>query len=766
MIPAQQPWKSSDLMNPFLKHQMYLSMKPIYLDYNASTPVDPAVADAMRPFLSDIFGNPSSIHALGIQAKEAIEEARRMVASLIHARPDEIVFTSGGTESNNYAIKGIAFANKHRGNHIITSSVEHPSVVEVCKYLEKKGFEITWLPVDEEGIVQIGELERSITPSTILVTIMHANNETGAVQPVNRIGEIARTHNIPFHTDAAQSCGKIPVDVEVMNADLLSVAGHKFYAPKGVGALYIRRGVVLEKLIHGADHEQNLRAGTENVASVIGLGKAADLSEKFLYPASGAKNLKELTDNFYHNLKDNLPEIRLNGPEEERLPNTLNISFPGVDANILLDAMNEIAASAGAACHSGDVSVSSVLLAMKVPGDYARGTIRFSLGRYSTKAEVEKAAGIITRVYKSLSPKHETGSQTLTPVEIPRLTQYTHSLGCACKVKPGMLGQLLKHLPVISDPAVLVGSSTFDDAAVYQMDTKTAIVQTVDFIPPVVDDPYHYGAIAAANALSDIYAMGATPLFALNIVAFPVDRLPIEVLEMILKGASDKAAEAGISVCGGHTIEDSEPKFGWVVTGRIDPQKIIRNSTAKKGDAIILTKPLGTGILSTGLKRGMISGPSCEILYKTMEELNKKAGEIMLHYPVSSCTDVTGFGLLGHLKEMVEGSGVGASIGANEVPLLERAMELATAGIIPGGTINNLNSVETITQWDKEIPEVMKKILSDAQTSGGFLISIPSAEVKKLLKDLHAAGVAKAALIGYFDEDRPVIRVKEKITSV
>ena len=252
-------------------------MESIYLDYNATTPIDPVVADAMRPYLVGFFGNPSSIHTEGVRAKEAVETARKRVAEMLNCHPDEIIFTSGGTESNNFAIKGIALANQNKGNHIITSCIEHPSVLEVCRYLEKQGFTVTYLPVDEYGQVDSADVEKEITSSTILITIMHANNETGTIQPVEKIGRIAGKHKIPFHSDAAQSAGKIEVDVEKMGVTLLSLAGHKIYAPKGVGALYIRRGVHLEKLIHGADHEQNLRAGTENVMSIVGFGKACEI---------------------------------------------------------------------------------------------------------------------------------------------------------------------------------------------------------------------------------------------------------------------------------------------------------------------------------------------------------------------------------------------------------------------------------------------------------------------------------------------------------
>ena len=257
-------------------------MRPIYLDFNATTPILPEVAESMKPYLSDIFGNPSSTHWYGVQSKKAVEKARKQVADLLACHIDEIIFTSGGSESNNYAIKGFAYAHRGKGNHIITSTIEHPAVIEVCQYLEQNGFKVTYLPVDQEGVVDVRTLEESITPQTILITVMHANNEVGTIQPIAEIAEIARKNNIILHSDGAQSVGKIPTKVEEMGVDLFSLAGHKLYAPKGIGALYIRRGVKLEKQIHGANHERNLRAGTENVLEIVGLGQACEIAQRDL----------------------------------------------------------------------------------------------------------------------------------------------------------------------------------------------------------------------------------------------------------------------------------------------------------------------------------------------------------------------------------------------------------------------------------------------------------------------------------------------------
>jgi cysteine desulfurase NifS/selenium donor protein len=728
-------------------------MESIYLDYNATTPIDPLVADAMRPFLQDFFGNPSSIHTEGVRAKEAVETARKQVAAMLNCYPDEIIFTSGGTESNNFAIKGIAFANRNKGNHIITSCIEHPSVMEVCRYLEKQGYIITYLPVDGYGQVDPADVEKKITSSTILVTIMHANNETGTIQPVEKIGQIAGKQRIPFHSDAAQSAGKIPVDVEKMRVDLLSLAGHKIYASKGVGALFIRRGVHLEKLIHGADHEQNLRAGTENVMSIVGFGKACEI-------VSGnshfqADSLKELRDFLFQQIRIEFPEITLNGHPEHRLPNTLNISFPGVEAALLLGKMAPVAASAGAACHSGSEVISPVLSAMKVPDHLAMGSIRFSLGRMTKQSEIETAIPIIINAYKSLT---NPSSILHPPSSIIHLTHFTHGLGCACKIRPQYLEKILKDLPVSDDPNVLVGLKNPDDAAVYRIDDQTAIVQTVDFFTPVVDDPYDFGAVAAANALSDIYAMGGKPLFALSIVGFPEKLLPHEVLQQILRGATDKVSEAGISIIGGHTIEDTEPKFGLVVTGSIDPGKILTNSSAKPGDAIILTKPVGTGILSTGIKRGLVDRETEKRMIAVMTQLNDKAAEVMTAFPVSACTDVTGFGLLGHLKELILGSHTGAEIDHKKVPVLPMTWELAAMNMIPGGTRSNLKFVEDTVDWDEGIPELAKVILADAQTSGGLLITLPAKEADKFIEQCRLAGISDAVVIGSITKGK-MIRV-------
>lgn len=367
-------------------------MRPIYLDYNATTPIAPEVAEAMVPYLYEHFGNASSSHPYGAAANQAVEHARAQVAMLIGSQAGEVVFTSGGTESNNYAIKGVALAQRGRGNHIVTSAVEHPAVIEVCRWLEGQGFRITVLPVDGYGRVDPGDLERSITADTLLVTIMQANNEVGTIQPIAALAEIAHRHGALMHTDAAQAVGKIPVEVDDLGVDLLSVAGHKAYAPKGIGVLYVRSGVQLARLMHGAGHESGRRPGTENVLEIVGLGEACHLAGRDL--AHNMAHFQAMRDRLYDGLRRELGDeaVRLNGHQEFRLPNTLSVSFRAVEANTLLSEIGgEVAASAGAACHADEVKISAVLEAMAIPVEWAMGTVRFSVGRGTTTEEVDRA---------------------------------------------------------------------------------------------------------------------------------------------------------------------------------------------------------------------------------------------------------------------------------------------------------------------------------------------------------------------------------------
>lgn len=359
----------------------------IYLDYNATTPIDPQVAEAMLPFIYENYGNPSSSHALGQTAKQAVEQARTQVADLLGCSAAEILFTSGGSEANNMAIKGSTYTLPYKGDRIITSTIEHPAVLNPCKHLEEQGYGISYLPVDENGIVRVSELEELLTDRTILVTVMLANNETGSIQPIEEISHICRKHGVLLHTDASQAVGKVPVRVDELGVDFLTIAGHKLYAPKGIGALYIRKGITIEPLIHGAGHESGRRAGTENVIFDVALGKACEIATEHLKETS----LKELTEYFYTGLKEIFGEnTRLNGDPVQKLPNTLNISFLGHNGSDILARLGEdIAASTGSACHSGLVTISPVLKAMGIPYETARGAVRFSLGRMTTKEEID-----------------------------------------------------------------------------------------------------------------------------------------------------------------------------------------------------------------------------------------------------------------------------------------------------------------------------------------------------------------------------------------
>jgi cysteine desulfurase len=367
----------------------------IYLDYNATTPLAAEVADEMRKLLDSAVGNPSSGHWAGSAARQVVEEARARVAGLLNAAPDEIVFTSGGSEANNSALKGAIFAHGGAGSHIVTTAVEHPAVLVPCRYLERFGAEVTVLPVDGHGRVDPDDLRRAMTPRTVLVSIMHANNEVGTVQPIAECGAIARDHGVLFHVDAAQSAGKIAVDVEALGVDLLSLAGHKFYAPKGVGALYVRRGVELEPLIHGAGHEHGRRAGTESAILTAALGQASVLARDL----SAMDRVQRLRDRFWSLLQQRFGErVVLNGHPEHRLPNTLNVSFIGHVGADILAAMPQVAASTGSACHAGRVELSPVLAAMGMTPEVGMGTVRFSLGRDTTDEDVHAAVSGLTGV--------------------------------------------------------------------------------------------------------------------------------------------------------------------------------------------------------------------------------------------------------------------------------------------------------------------------------------------------------------------------------
>jgi len=375
--------------------------QPIYLDYNATTPHDPEVIEAMREFFEREFGNPSSTHFYGIAPKRAVEKAREQVAAFLNCSAEEIIFTSGGTESNNHAIKGIARALKAKGNHIITSSIEHPAVLEVCAFLEGSGCEVTCVPVDDHGLVDVSAIEHALRPSTILISIMHANNEVGTIQHVEEIASVAHSSGIVMHTDAAQSLGKIPVDVQAMGVDLLSMAGHKLYAPKGIGVLYVREGIDLATFMHGAGQEAGRRAGTENILEIVGLGKACEIAGRDL--KKNMEHMKRMRDRLYEGICEQVGGVRLNGDFHKSLPNTLSVSFEGLEANRILEEIGlEVAASAGAACHSDTIKISHVLEAMHVPVGWAKGSIRLSTGRFTTQDEIEQAISVIVKAIKDL----------------------------------------------------------------------------------------------------------------------------------------------------------------------------------------------------------------------------------------------------------------------------------------------------------------------------------------------------------------------------
>jgi cysteine desulfurase len=386
-------------------------MRRIYLDHAATTPTRSEVVKAMLPYFTDAFGNPSSIYSQGQEAKGAIEEARTKVAELIGARSEEIVFTSGGTEANNFALKGVAYANEHKRNHIITTSIEHHAVLEVCKFLERREFRITYLPVDKYGLVDPGDVRNAITDKTILISVMHANNEVGTIEPAEEIGKIAREAGIYFHSDAVQTVGHIPVNVDKLKVDLLSISAHKLYGPKGAGALYIRKGTKLVSLIHGGEQEKRRRAGTENVPAIVGLGKAVELAGREI--DKEAERLVHLRDKLIKGLGEKIDHIRLNGHPTRRLPNNANVSVDFVEGESMLLNLDleGICASTGSACSSASLEPSHVLLALGISPEQAHGSLRFTLGRENTEADIERVLEVLpTTVAKlrAMSPLSKT----------------------------------------------------------------------------------------------------------------------------------------------------------------------------------------------------------------------------------------------------------------------------------------------------------------------------------------------------------------------
>jgi cysteine desulfurase len=383
------------------------NVKRVYLDYAATTPTHPKVIEAMLPFFSEVWGNPSSIHVCGQEARSAVEEARTKVAGLIGAHNDEIFFTSGGTESDNWALKGIAFANRSRGNHIITSSIEHHAILEPCKVLEEQGFSITYLPVDRYGMVNPDDVKKAITPKTILISIMLANNEVGSIQPIIEIGKIAKEAGVYFHTDAVQTIGHIPVDVNKLGVDMLSISAHKLYGPKGIGALYVRAGTRIDSLLQGGAQEKKSRAGTENVPGIVGLGKAVELAQGEM--DIEARRIGRLRDKMIKSILEKIEHTYLNGHPTKRLPNNANVSVEFVEGEAIclnLD-LTGICVATGSACTSESMEASHVLLAMGLSPELARSSLRFSFGKWSTEEDVnyvlEKLPPVVARL-RSISP--------------------------------------------------------------------------------------------------------------------------------------------------------------------------------------------------------------------------------------------------------------------------------------------------------------------------------------------------------------------------
>jgi len=394
-----------------------MEKRRLYMDYSATTPVKKEVLDEMMPYLTDYFGNASSFHTFGREAKKALDKAREQVASLINAKPSEIYFTAGGTESDNWALQGVAFTHKDKGNHIITSKIEHHGILHTCEYLEKHhGFEITYLDVDSEGKVRIEELEAAIKDTTVLISIMFANNEIGTIQPISEIGEIAKKHNIIFHTDAVQAAGNIPIDVKDLDVNLMSMSSHKIYGPKGIGALYIKTGTKLHTFVHGGAQERRRRAGTENIPSIVGYGKAAEIAKSNMQ--NHIDNLTSLKEKLIDGILDKIPYTRVNGSIEDRLPGNVNFSFEFIEGEgilLMLDMLG-IAASSGSACTSGSLDPSHVLMAIGLPHEIAHGSLRLSIGDFTTEEDIdyiiEKLPAVIERL-RSMSPLYDEAMKSI-----------------------------------------------------------------------------------------------------------------------------------------------------------------------------------------------------------------------------------------------------------------------------------------------------------------------------------------------------------------
>ena len=394
-------------------------MDRIYLDNAATTAVSPEVLTAMLPYFTECYGNPSSIHSTGRDAHKAVDAARRQVAAAINADPSEIYFTAGGSESDNWAIKGTAFAKRDKGNHIITTAIEHHAVLHTCQWLEKQGFEVTYLPVDENGLVSVEDVEKAITDKTILISVMAANTEIGTIEPIAEIGALARSRGILFHTDAVQAVGAIPLDVKAMNIDMLSMSGHKFHGPKGIGALYIRKGVRLDTLIAGGAQERGKRAGTENLPGIVGIGKAIEIATRDM--EANAARMTALRDKLIHGILESIPDVRLNGHPTRRLPNNVNVSVRYIEGEALLLRLDlaGIAGSSGSACTSGSLDPSHVLLAIGLPHEIAHGSLRLTLGTDTTEADIDEVLDKLPGIVKNLR-------------DMSVLNEFTSTLGGSC----------------------------------------------------------------------------------------------------------------------------------------------------------------------------------------------------------------------------------------------------------------------------------------------------------------------------------------------
>ena len=791
----------------------------IYLDYNATTYIHPEVVKVMQPYLTKYFGNPSSSHIFGVTTKKAINKSREQIASMLKCSPSEIIFTSGGSESNNYSIKGVVYHYLHNNNNnskfdIITSEIEHPSVLEVFKFLEATfptQLNVIYLPVTNLGIIDINKFKSVLTKNCIFISIMHANNETGCLQPIKEICEIARkvNPNILIHSDASQSVGKVPVIVDNDNlpVDFLTICSHKFYGPKGIGCLYIKTGneKYLEKIIHGANHEYNLRAGTENVLEIVGIGKAAELVEKEL--KNRMIKYAKCRNIIYKIIKNNVknkcilqgPEIDLNEYDkinnnddeyyklllkEQRLSNTLYISFPNLEANLILDLLNDkIACSAGAACHSEEIHMSYVLSSMNVKPEVAMGTLRISTGLDLNENKAEEAANYIIKtvndLYQTKNNSNENDDDDVhdeciinNDISNVRLTKNTHGMGCGCKISPKVLNNLLKSLPTMpvikNDKNILVSNESCDDACAYYLNTNNStnslnihsnnltLISSLDFLTPICDSPYDYGQIATANAISDIYAMGGKPINALTIVAFPISRLPIKVLEQILLGSLDKANEAECPILGGHSIEDNEPKFGLSVNGVCDKNFIWKNNNIKLGDKIIMTKKLGVGTIMTGVKKDivkeskdecvkdairymkMLNKNHCDAMRDLQKKINENNNNNNVINVIHACTDITGFGLIGHLKECLIGNdNLSINIDFNKVGFIDKSIEMVNMNVIPGGANNNYNYTKDSTIFSDNISMSERILINDPQTSGGLLFFVNKEFINDVVKEFE-----------------------------